>query len=118
MTKCTSSQMRLTGRKNQLNFAEEPNDDVTMNLENMFNSGFTSLDMMSRQSLYDNKLKTNNSGRIQSTFKVHVNDKTLTQKKENPRPLFSPQTDMNAYKSNGAMSSSNFSSSKETMRLR
>lgn len=54
VTKCASSQMRQTSRKNQYNFVDEPNDDVTMNLENMFNSGFTSLDLMSRQSLHEN----------------------------------------------------------------
>lgn len=74
--------MRLTNRFNQYNFVEESMDDVTMNLENMFNSGFTSLDMMSRQSVHEKGLNTKNSARIQS-FNVNKNDKTLTQKKEN-----------------------------------
>lgn len=93
MTKCASSQNRRTSLKQKQNFVDEPHDELTMNLENMFNSGFTSVDLLSRQSLHENQLKTNHSRRLEPNLQMQMQraeSKNMTQRKENQRMLFSP----------------------------
>lgn len=89
-----------------------------MNLEYMFNSGFTSLEQLSKQT-NEKSIKISGGQRGRNVEQHMLSPGKLTLKLEQTMKartgLFSPQNDINAYPS---QSISNISSSKETLFIR